>query len=135
MFSKSFLFVFLSIFSFQFATAQKGKVVGKVISAKTGEALIGATISVMPDNKKTQSDLNGNYSLTVTSDKELVITCTYVSYSSKAISNIIVKNGDVITQDILMDKAADLTAVVVQGTSGRKKETVNAILIAQKNIL
>ncbi len=133
MFSKSFLFVFLFIFSFQFATAQKGKVVGKVISAKTGEALIGATISVMPDNKKTQSDLNGNYSLTVTSDKELIITCTYVSFSSKSISNIIVKNGDVITQDIVMDKAADLAAVVVQGTSGRKKETVNSILIAQKN--
>jgi CarboxypepD_reg-like domain/TonB-dependent Receptor Plug Domain len=133
MFSKSLLFTFLSFLSLQFATAQKGKIVGKVLSAKTGEALIGATISVMPDNKKTQSDLNGNYTLTVTSDKELVITCTYVSYSAKTINNIIVKNGDVLTQDIVMDKAGELSAVVIQGTSGRKKETINSILIAQKN--
>jgi hypothetical protein len=63
------------------------------------------------------------------------ISATYVSYSKKTISGVEVKENEVVSQDIVMEKAGDLGAVVVKSNSGltRPKETVSSLLIAQKN--
>ena len=63
--------------------AQKAKITGKVLSSKTGESLIGATITIEGKNKSTKSDQNGNFSISGLEKGTYTIICTYVSYEKK----------------------------------------------------
>lgn len=123
------LIVSLSVFS------QKSKITGKVISSKTGEVLIGATVSIDGKNKKVQTDQNGQYSISGLEAGTYNVTSTYVSYTAKTISNIKLSESEVVVQDFVMDKAGDMNAVVVKSSGGlnRPKETVSSLLVAQKN--
>ena len=52
----------------------------------------------------------------------------------KSISNISLKEDEVVNQDIVMDRAGDMSSVVIKGSGSNKpKETVSSLLIAQKN--
>jgi hypothetical protein len=122
----------LSIFT---SFAQKAKITGKVLSSKTGEPLIGATISLDGRKKAVQSDQNGNYSISGLEKGVYTLSCTYVSYSKKSIPGISLKDDEVINQDIVMDRASDMSSVVIKSSSSsnKPKETVSSLLIAQKN--
>ncbi|MBU3714494.1 MAG: hypothetical protein FGM46_06045 [Ferruginibacter sp.] len=116
--------------------AQQGKIVGKVLSAKTGEVLIGATVSVSSGNKKsTQTDQNGGFAISGLNPGEYLLECSYVSYASKSIPNIKINEGEVINLDVVLEMKSAEGEVVVKSTSSstKPKETVSSLLIAQKN--
>ena len=123
------------LFLFNSLQDQNAKITGKVISSKTGEALIGATISIGGDIKPRQSDQNGKFSFSGLKEGKYSIVCSYVSYSTKTISNVLLKENEILEQDIVLDKAADMSSVVIKSTSGSNKprETMSSLLIAQKN--
>ena len=77
------LLTFFVLFITTFAVAQKGKITGKVISAKTGETLVGASVSINYKNKATKADQNGVYSLSGLEKGTYNITCTYINYTAK----------------------------------------------------
>ena len=135
MFKKIIFVLLVLLFSISQTHAQKAKITGKVLSSKTGEALIGATITLDGAQKTVKSDQNGFYSVSGLEKGIYQISVTYVSYSKKTISGIDVKENEVVSQDIVMDKAGDLGAVVVKSSGGlsKPKETVSSLLIAQKN--
>ena len=112
--------VFLSVVVFLFLGsslfAQKGKITGRVISAKTAEPLVGATISINYKQKATKADQNGTYSLVGIEKGSFVITCSFVGYSTKTIPKVTLNEDEVITVDIVMESAADMSVVVVKGT-------------------
>jgi outer membrane receptor protein involved in Fe transport len=114
--------------------AQKGKITGKVISSKTGEALVGASVSIDYKNKATKADQNGVYTLSNLEQGSYNLTCTYINYTAKTMS-VSLKEDEVIIVDIVMERAGDMSAVIVKGSSGipKPKETVSSLLIAQKN--
>lgn len=95
------LIVFTLISNFLFA--QQGKIVGKVISAKTGEVLIGATVSIKGNKKTTQTDQNGGFSISGLNPGEYSLECSYVSYASKSIPNIKINAGEAITLDVVLE--------------------------------
>ncbi len=132
---KKIIFSLLVLFFSVQIQAQKAKIIGKVLSSKTGEALIGATISLDGTKKTVKSDQNGFYSISGLEKGSYQISATYVSYSKKTISVVDVKENEVVTQDIVMEKAGDMSAVVVKSSGGlsKPKETVSSLLIAQKN--
>jgi len=132
---KIVLSLFVVLFSIVQIQAQKAKITGKVLSSKTGEALIGATITLDGTKKTVKSDQNGFYSISGLEKGSYQISATYVSYSKKTIPGIDVKENEVVNQDIVMEKAGDMSAVVVKSSGGlsKPKETVNSLLIAQKN--
>jgi len=116
--------------------AQKAKIVGKVVNSKTGDPLIGATITLNGKNQSVQSDQKGFYTLSGLEAGTYSITATYVSYTSNTIPNIVVVNAGVVTQDIIMEPASDMSGVIVKSSGGganRPKATVSALLLAQKN--
>lgn len=116
--------------------SQKAKITGKVISATTGEPLIGASISILGTKKNVQSDQNGTYSFFGLQKGNFTIVCTYVSHTKKTIPDILLNESDVLNLDIVMEKASDMSSVVVKSSSGglnRPKESVSSLLIAQKN--
>ena len=73
------LFLSASLFLFLSLHAQNAKITGKVISSKTGEVLIGATISIGGDIKPRQSDQNGHFSFSGLKKGKYSIVCSYVS--------------------------------------------------------
>lgn len=129
------LFLSATLFLFLSLHAQNAKITGKVISSKTGEVLIGATISIGGDIKPRQSDQNGHFSFSGLKKGKYSIVCSYVSYSTKTISNVVLKEDEILEQDIIMEKAADMSSVVVKSTSSltKPRETMSSLLIAQKN--
>jgi hypothetical protein len=127
---------FVALFSFiHVATAQKSKIEGKIIGSANGEPLIGATVSVDGTKKSTQSDQNGYFSFSGLEKGKYKISVSYVSYTPKSVTVEVVKEGEVVSNDIVLNRANDMSGVVVKSTGGSKKpvETVSSLLIAQKN--
>ena len=133
--TKKLALAIIFLFFINLIFAQQSKIVGKVLSAKTGEVLIGATVSISGTKKTTQTDQNGGFSIGGLAAGEYSLVCSYVSYAPKTISNIKLKFGEVITQDVVLEmKSAEGEVVVKSSASSLKpKETVSSLLLAQKN--
>ena len=126
-------FLFLLLWSAA-AISQKCKITGKVLSAKTGEPLVGATVSIEQYGRTTQTDQNGTYTLTSLSAGSYTVSCSYVSFTKKEINGVAVKENGVAYQDFVMERAGDMSSVVVKSSGSTKaKETVSSLLVAQKN--
>lgn len=78
---KKFLFLFLSLISCSFLWAQKHTVSGLVSDAASGETLIGATILDARSGKGTVSNVNGRFSLTLSTDTAF-LKISFVGYES-----------------------------------------------------
>ncbi len=117
-----------------------GKLIGKVINAKTGDPLSGATVTIKGGStvRTIKTDYNGVFSFSNIPSGIYDITCTYVGYSTNSLDEVKVVKDDVTTQDITMkeSKGKDLDDVVIKSSSGSSKrnaETVSALLTIQKN--
>jgi len=115
------------------AFAQTGKISGKVISSKSGEALIGATVTIDRLNRSSATDLNGAYSFSNVPAGTYSVTVTFISYATKTVPDVIVKANDLTDLTIALDEAAvENKAVVVKATRTNRENTA-ALLILQKN--
>ena len=115
-----------------------GKITGKVINAKTGEPLSGATIGLKSGDvtKSINTDYNGVYTLGGIPEGTYSLTCTFISYAKKNIEDIKIIKGDVTVQDITMQesKGKEMQDIVIKSSgSTRNKESVVTMLVMQKN--
>lgn len=120
----AFITLFHSIFllsSFFGLCQQNYSLHGTVKSAKTGEALIGTTISVVGSSTTTISNEYGFYSLTLPSGN-YVLQVSAIGMQTKRIEIPLTKD---IQQDILLqDESKELEAVIVtSSTTGRSLRT------------
>ncbi|MGC9343461.1 MAG: SusC/RagA family TonB-linked outer membrane protein, partial [Bacteroidales bacterium] len=91
-------------------------VTGTVTDAGTGEGLIGATVLVKGTTRGTVTDLQGNYSIEVSSSED-VLVFSYISYET--IEEVV---GDRTTINVTLKEAAtELEDVVVIGYGTVKK--------------
>lgn len=112
------------------AYAQKGYLRGKVTDAENGEALIGATISKQGTTTGSVADFDGNYSLTLDPGIHTIVY-QFVSYQTKTVSNVEVKEGETTTLDIaLSSDVTELEGVVITATQA--KDTEVALLTVQR---
>ena len=94
------------------------KVSGRILDAKDGEPLIGATVLEKGTSNGVITDIDGNFSITVTGDATLEVS--YVGYATQEIP---VNNRSVI--DVQMDlDLAQLEEIVVVGYGSQKKSNV-----------
>jgi outer membrane receptor protein involved in Fe transport len=120
------------VFSSVGLSAQTVKIAGKVISSRTGEPLVGATVSTNTPKRQGFTDQAGRYTLSGLPAGTYTITITYTGYDTKEVSEITVTNADVTDVNISLDpKQSNLDAVVVR--SKARAETQSTLLIAQKN--
>ncbi|WKN33627.1 TonB-dependent receptor [Porifericola rhodea] len=112
------------------AYAQQGFLRGKIIDAETGEALIGATVSVPGTDKGAVADFNGNYSLKLDPGTHSVLF-QFVSYQPTTVSDIEIKADETTTMDIsLSTDVTELEGVVITAEQARDTET--ALLTLQR---
>lgn len=113
--------------------SQTGKIIGKIIDSKTGETLPGATVLIEGTTKGASADFDGNYSINGVSTGTHNLIVSYITYDTKKLTGIKVKEHEVLDLNITLDQSSsqNLGEVVVQAEMN--KENTNTLLIMQKN--
>src|ERR1700752_691138 len=83
-------------------TAQTGKIVGKIIDGKTGETLPGATVLIEGTIKGGSADFDGNFSINNVSAGTHNLVVSYITYDTKKLNGVKVKENDVLTLNITL---------------------------------
>lgn len=133
---KRSLLIFMAVFGMVLSGfSQTEKLTGKVLNKKN-DPVVGATIKIDGSNAGTTSDIDGNFSLSLSTGKKYTLTISSVNYQAKTISDVEVTSGQVNELQIVLDESAanTLGGVTVMATSSSaKKETAAALIQFQKN--
>jgi outer membrane receptor protein involved in Fe transport len=125
------LIILLSVSFISFA--QKGKIEGKVIDAKTGQALPGVSVINKNTKKGTSTNVEGRYILDVDGEAKISLVFSFNGVTQE-ITDIEIKNGAVTTQDLsLTQREKTEDAVVVRSASTARKESAASLITFQKN--
>lgn len=127
-----FLFATISMMLFLNAGAQSGSsITGKVSDEITGEDLVGAVVQIESLGIGTATDLFGTYSLSKIPTGTYVIVVNYISYETKKITGVSVKDGEVLQLNIVLGNAPVETGVV-NVTDYRSTTSEAAVLMEMK---
>lgn len=111
----------------------KGKISGKVVNS-SNEPLAGVAIKIAGITGGTTTDVEGRYVISLPTGKKYSLDFSSMGYQPKSITEVEPIANKEVTLDIVMDFAAkrELESITVRATSA-KKETVNSLLVFQKN--
>ncbi|MBX2920859.1 MAG: carboxypeptidase-like regulatory domain-containing protein [Chitinophagaceae bacterium] len=123
-------FLFFSTFIY----AQSAKLTGKIVNEKN-EPVAGASVKIVGLQGGTTSDVQGQYSLTLSTGKKYELEISAVGYETKNITEVEVLGGQVNELNIVVSvKAKDLEGIVVTARkSTAKMESVSSVIQFQKN--
>ena len=120
-----FLFGFCVVLQ---TNAQEKTITGKVTSKADGMALPGVNVIVKGSRKGASTDFDGNYSITVSSDKA-ILSFSYVGYATKEVA----LSGSKTVNVALEEDLAALDEVVVVGYGARKKSDITGSVSSVKS--
>lgn len=126
-------FVFLLLFLGNMALAQTGKISGQTVNAKTGTPVSGVNITVS-GSRTVSSDVNGNFTVSGLRPGTYTLTCSYVSFNTKVVEDVVVKAGDNTPVTISMEEKAAAGEVATVKVVKANKESVSSLLAIQKNM-
>ena len=133
---KRLLLTLTALFGFVVLSfTQTLKLNGKILNKKN-EPVVGATIQIEGSNTGTSSDVDGNFSLSLSAGKKYTLVISSVNYEGKTISDVEVINGQVNELQVLLNESTKntLSDVVVKATSSSaRKETAASLIQFQKN--
>ena len=112
--------------------AQNSKVEGRIADANTSISLPGATIMVISTGKSIAADLDGKYVITIPASVKTNIRISAVGYNSKLVEDIEVKEGQLLTLNVVLEQVRR-TETGVEVRSSVRKETTGALIAVQKN--
>ncbi len=104
------------------AQSQTGKIVGKVVDGDAAVPLAGARVVVVGTTLSTLTKVDGRYALAAVPAGTVTLRVAMIGYGPKSVTDVIVKAGDVTTQDISLGGQAtqleelSVTAQVEQGS-------------------
>lgn len=109
---------------------QSGRIFGKIIDDR-GETLVGANVKLEQTGKIVQSSVDGSFDLSGLKAGTYTIEVSYISFQTKRITDIVVKDGQPTKLDVVLAAAVNnLNQVVV---TGYKKESIAGLYARQKN--
>ncbi len=120
-----FTTLLLSISSF----SQSFKISGKIFNNRN-EPLVGVSIKVKGTDRGVSSDVDGNFSLSVSTGKKISLVLSAIGYEDKNMEGLTPGADDI---SILMESAAKTLEGVTVKSSSTKKETINSLIAYQKN--
>lgn len=122
MFKKLLLTVFALLLSAS-AYAQSGTLTGQVTDAETGEPLIGATVYIESINRGTQSDVDGNYTISGIDAGTYTVSYRYVGYVT--VNEVVEIGSGTVTRNVeLSVDVVGLDEFVVSGYAVQQKREV-----------
>ncbi len=121
------LILFLFVDATTFAQQMK-RISGLVTDQNTGEALIGASVVETGTSNGTITDIDGKYSLNITSDQ---VSFSYVGYESQTIK---IGQSETINVKLASDNKLDEVVVIGYGTQKKSDLTGSLASINSKDI-
>lgn len=113
------------------ASAQMGAIRGKLIDDKTGETLIGVNVIIKGTTIGTSTDLDGAFTLKAPVGTHTV-NCSYISYSTLIINDVVVKEGEVVNLGELRLKSDAIMTETVVIEARRTRNNEAAMVTMQK---
>ena len=112
-----------------------GKISGTITDKKTGETLIGVTVKIANTSNGLSTDVEGRYLLSGLTPGTYTVQASYIGYSTKNITEVVVKANVTTPVNIIMEESnsQNLNEVVI--TSRAKQESINTLFANQKNSL
>ena len=107
-----------------------GRIVGKVVEAQTGQPLSGVRITIAGTSLATSTRVDGQYVLGVPAGS-VTLRVAMIGFTPKAITDIKVIPGTVVTQDIALAAQATVLEEVVTNAEA-EQGSVNAALATQQ---
>lgn len=128
-----FLLAIFIINGFQLIHAQgTGSIRGRVNDKTTNDILIGASVFIVGSTSGASTDLEGSYSIKKLKPGAYTLKCSYVSFQSVLIENVIVEAGkDQVINIQMVPSSIELDEVVVKAEA--LKSTEGAVLNIQRN--
>lgn len=109
-----------------------GKIEGKVTD-ETNAPLIGATVKIEGTLLGARTDIDGHFIIKNIELGKYNLEVSYVSYEKKLITDIIIKDDNIVTVNVSMAKAPKgMKEVTIKATL--KKENLSSLLVQQKNL-
>ncbi len=127
------LLVFCALALVSLTTYAQGIVKGKVVDAENNEPLIGATVSVNGTSLGTVTDIEGNFTLKVTTAKG-VIECKYLGYQDQKIKITHKGNVDLGIISLTLDSKTLGDVVVTSSIAVARKTPVAVTTLAPEFI-
>ena len=116
------------------AQAAKAKVAGKILNSKN-EPLPGVSIKVKDAPGGVQSDVDGNFVISLDAGKKFTLTFSFVGYADKTV-DVEPKTNELTQLDVVLETktSTGLGDVVVKGTARTARmETVNSAIQYTRN--
>jgi hypothetical protein len=132
---KRYILTLTALFGFVIlGFAQTVKLTGKILNKKN-DPVVGATIQIEGSSTGTSSDVDGNFSLSLSVGQKYSLIISSVNYETKNISDVEVIAGQVNELQILLNESVKntLSGVTVQASSSARKETAASLISFQKN--
>lgn len=125
-----FLFLFLFVVR---GFGQNGRISGTIVDSKTGETLLGATVLIEGTAKGASADFDGKFVINNVPAGSVNLIVSYVSYTTKKITNIKVLPNDVTVVNVLLDASTSQDLQEVEVVVTLNKENNTALVLQQKN--
>lgn len=129
---QKFLFFVFILASFVIQ-AQTGRLSGTILDAKTGETLPGATVLIEGTSKFAAADFDGNFMITSVPVGKVMLTVSYISYTTKKIADVIILPNDVTHVNVQLETSANNDLQEVEVVVTLNKENNTALVLQQKN--
>lgn len=115
------------------ASAQTGKLSGKITDSGTGEAMIGVIVQAKDTKIAVETDLDGFYVLTLPEGTYTIVTYS-MGYERKEVSNVVVADGsNQMLSFVISEMANELDEVVIKSDASEiTKENVESMVLLQK---
>ena len=120
-------FLLLCVFAITVANAQDRKITGSVVSSDDGLSLPGVSVSVTGTKIGTQTNLQGDFSLSVPASATS-LTFTYIGFASSTVSIL----GKSVVNVKLISDSKSLNEVVVTGYGTQKKSEITGSIVSIK---
>ncbi len=114
-------FIFIWILSVATAAAQTGAVTGRVVDARSGEALPGVNVVVQGTLRGAATDVNGKFTITGIRPGTYTVSFALVGYQRELRSGVAVNDAAVTTLDARLTAVAISTEPVVVTASKREQ--------------
>lgn len=128
---KNLLLVFGFLLCFGVSFGQSKAIKGKVIATEDGSAIPGVTVQIKGTNIATQTDVNGDYTISASSGQALLFSFIGFNVLEEAVGNKTVINVSLSTDLKALDE------VIVSGVAGatsKKKMTVSITKVGEAQL-
>jgi TonB-dependent receptor len=111
----------------------QGTLTGTVSDKKTAETIPGATVTIVGTSLAMSCDIEGKFKFTKMASGTYTIEIKMMGYAPKILKDVVIDNAKTTNIDLLLEEPSTVKINEIEIVASAKRESMNAILIQQKN--